>query len=62
VSRRTGFDSSQGAGESRKLQILQPSWRTHMPLDSILVAIAVTMMFVTFAVVLGWGDRQTRDR
>jgi hypothetical protein len=22
--------------------------------------IAVTMMFVTFAVVLGWGDRQTR--
>jgi hypothetical protein len=31
-----------------------------MPLDSILVVIAVTMMFVTFAVVLGWGDRQTR--
>ena len=31
-----------------------------MPLDSILVVIAVTMMFATFAVVLNWGDRQTR--
>lgn len=31
-----------------------------MPLDSILVAIAVTMMFATFAIVLEWGDRQTR--
>jgi hypothetical protein len=31
-----------------------------MPLDTILVVIAVTMMFVTFAVVLGWGERQTR--
>jgi hypothetical protein len=33
-----------------------------MPLDTILVVIAVTMMFATFAVVLGWGDRQTRNR
>jgi hypothetical protein len=31
-----------------------------MPLDSILAAVAVTMMFVTFAVVLGWGERRTR--
>ena len=31
-----------------------------MPLDSLLVVIAVTAMFITFAVVLGWGDRQTR--
>jgi hypothetical protein len=31
-----------------------------MPLDSILVVIAVIMMFATFAVVLGWGDRKTR--
>jgi len=31
-----------------------------MPLDSILVAIAVTMIFVTFALVLGWGERRTR--
>jgi hypothetical protein len=32
-----------------------------MPLDTILVVIAVTMMFATFAVVLGWGERYTRD-
>ena len=31
-----------------------------MPLDSILVVIAVTMMFATFAAALGWGTRQTR--
>jgi hypothetical protein len=30
-----------------------------MPLDTILVVIAVTMMFATFAFVLGWGERQT---
>ncbi len=31
-----------------------------MPLDTVLVVVAVVMMFVTFAVVLGWGERQTR--
>ncbi len=31
-----------------------------MPFDSLLVALAVTMMFATFAIVLAWGDRQTR--
>ena len=31
-----------------------------MPLDNILAIIAVIMMFATFAVVLGWGERQTR--
>lgn len=31
-----------------------------MPLDSILVVIAVVMMFATFAVALGWGERHTR--
>jgi hypothetical protein len=36
-------------------------WRTAMPLDSILVAIAVTMMFATVAAVIRWGDRQTRN-
>jgi hypothetical protein len=30
-----------------------------MPLDSILVVIAVVMMFATFAIVLGWGQRQS---
>jgi hypothetical protein len=31
-----------------------------MPLDSILVVIAVVAMFATFAIVLEWGQRQTR--
>jgi hypothetical protein len=31
-----------------------------MPLDTILVVIAVTMMFATLAAVLGWADRYTR--
>jgi hypothetical protein len=30
-----------------------------MTLDTILVVIAVTMMFATLAVVLGWADRKT---
>ena len=33
-----------------------------MNLDTIMVVIAVTMMFATFAVVLGWGDHQTRNK
>jgi hypothetical protein len=32
-----------------------------MPLDTILVMIAVTAMFATIAIVIAWGDRQTRD-
>ena len=31
-----------------------------MPLDSLLVVTAVTMMFVAFAAVLTWSERQTR--
>ena len=31
-----------------------------MPADSLLVAVAVTAMFVVFAAVLLWADRQTR--
>ncbi len=31
-----------------------------MPFDSILVVVAVVVMFATFAIVLEWGDRQTR--
>jgi hypothetical protein len=30
-----------------------------MTLDTILVVIAVTMVFATFAIVLAWGQRQT---
>ena len=32
-----------------------------MTLDTILVIIAVTAMFATLAIVLAWGDRQTRN-
>jgi hypothetical protein len=32
-----------------------------MPLDTILVVLAVVMMFATLAIVLGWGERQTRN-
>lgn len=31
-----------------------------MPIDLLLVSVAVTAMFVIFAAVLAWGDRQTR--
>jgi hypothetical protein len=31
-----------------------------MPLDSMLVVTVVTAMFVAFAAVLTWGERQTR--
>jgi len=30
-----------------------------MPLDTILVVLAVVMMFATLAIVLVWGERQT---
>ena len=32
-----------------------------MTLDTIMVLIAVTAMFATLAVVLGWADRYTRN-
>ena len=53
------FDPSQRARATSSLPA--PSiMAKSMPLDSLLVVIAVTAMFITFAVVLGWGDRQTR--
>ena len=33
-----------------------------MTLDTIMVVIAVTTMFATFAIVLGWGEHQTRNK
>jgi len=33
----------------------------HMPVDSIMVAIAVVVMFATLGFVLAWGDRRTRN-
>jgi len=31
-----------------------------MTLDTIMIVIAVTMMFATLAVVLGWADKRTK--
>jgi len=36
--------------------------RTLMPVDSMLVAASVVVMFVVFAGVLAWGDSQTRTK
>jgi hypothetical protein len=33
-----------------------------MPVDSMLVAASVVLMFATFAAVLAWGDLQTRPK
>ena len=33
-----------------------------MPVDSMLVAASVVVMFVVFAAVLAWGDLQTRTK
>jgi hypothetical protein len=33
----------------------------HMPVDSLMVAIAVVAMFATLGIVLAWGDRRTRN-
>lgn len=33
-----------------------------MPTESLLVSVFVVAMFVTFAAVLFWGDRQTRAK
>jgi hypothetical protein len=36
-------------------------WRSAMTLDTILVVVAVTIMFATIGIVLAWGDKQTRN-
>jgi hypothetical protein len=33
-----------------------------MPVDSMLVALSVVLMFVVFGAVLAWGDLQTRPK
>ena len=33
-----------------------------MPVDSMIVAASVVLMFVVFAAVLAWGDSQTRTK
>jgi hypothetical protein len=32
-----------------------------MPIDSVIVTILITAVFVGFGLVLAWADRQTRD-
>lgn len=33
-----------------------------MPVDSLIVSVCVVAMFVVFAAVLAWGDKQTRPK
>ena len=43
--------------------MLAPSQEiSHMPTDSLLVAVCVVAMFVVFGAVLFWGDLQTRTK
>ena len=43
--------------------MLPPSQEvSHMPTDSLLVAVCVVAMFVVFGAVLFWGDLQTRPK
>jgi hypothetical protein len=43
--------------------IIPPSQRRLlMPVDSMLVAASVVLMFTIFAAVLAWGDLQTRPK
>jgi hypothetical protein len=34
----------------------------HMPTDSLIVTVGVVAMFVVFAAVLFWGERQTQPK
>ena len=33
-----------------------------MPFDAVMLSLAVSAVFITFAAVLAWGDSQTRPR
>jgi hypothetical protein len=33
-----------------------------MPFDAVVLSVAVSAIFIAFAVVLAWGDSQTRPR
>lgn len=61
AGRTPGFDPAQGDARRCTLGFSIRCWRRPMPLDTILVVIAVTAMFATVAGILAWGDRQTRD-
>jgi hypothetical protein len=53
------FDPAQSGRPIEALAFDHQQWETTMPFDTIMVLIAVTGMFLTLAVVLGWADRQT---
>jgi hypothetical protein len=55
------FDPAQCGTSSLRLACFHEMMETTMTLETILVVIAVTMMFGTLAVVLGWADRYTRN-
>jgi hypothetical protein len=61
--RNTAFRLIQVKDDSLRTGIIPPSQRRLlMPVDSMLVAASVVLMFVVFAAVLAWGDAQTRTR
>jgi hypothetical protein len=43
------------------VSLIPVNGRQVMTVETILVVIAVTMMFVTIAAVIAWGDKQTRN-
>jgi hypothetical protein len=43
------------------LSLIPINGRQAMTVETILVVIAVTMMFATIAAVIAWGDKQTRN-
>jgi hypothetical protein len=53
------FDSRQSVMTAGPASILHHR-RSVMPVDSMLVSLAVILMFVVFAAALAWADFQTR--
>ncbi|WP_128089464.1 hypothetical protein [Bradyrhizobium viridifuturi] len=49
------------APSGRRISVCSSSLEEHQNFDTILVVIAVTMMFATVAFVIAYGDRQTRN-
>jgi len=56
------FDPAQCARGGRPLASLHQSMEDSMTLDIIMAVIAVTVMFTTIAIVLGWEEYKTRHR
>jgi hypothetical protein len=54
------LDVAQSAARARAVTFSEVG-RNTMTLDTVMVMIAVTMMFATLAVVLGWADKYSND-